>query len=261
MIIILMKYKTYKTKYYEFTPGWSGLNLTYHVADNDDYKPKAMLQIYLFWGCLFIYLPWHHYKKVEREKTLKELRKDKIKLLSDKNYKVKKVYNKKYYDGCESPTYGFYFYMNSIWFRLGNKSKSYDMPWALDWVRSSAMTKDGEWLHETKGNRNKDFWDKDKWKDILFYETHPYKYITKYGEIQECLATIRVEEREWRWKWFKWLKYPRKISRNIDVEFSEEMGARRGSWKGGTTGCGCQMKKNETPYDTLKRMELERKFD
>lgn len=254
------KYKTHKTKYFEFTPGWSGFNITYHVADNSDYKPKAMFQIYLFWGKLFIYLPWRHYKKVERQKTLKELRKNKLNIVADNNYKVKKVYDKVYYDDVETPTYGFYFYMNSIWLRLGNKSKSYDMPWCLDWVRTSALDKNGEWIHENKENRNHDFWDNEKWKDILFYEAHPYQYTTKNGEVQNCLATIRIEEREWRWKWFKWFKYFGHINKFIEIEFSEEVGERKNSYKGGCTGCNYIMKKGETWLDTLKRMEKDRKF-
>ena len=113
---------------------------------------------------------------------------------------------------------------------------------------------------ENSLNRYMNFYDKDKWQDILLYEIYPYKYITNSGEIQECLATIRVTEREWRWKWFNWLKYPRKICRDIDVEFSEEIGEKKGSWKGGCVGCAYQMKKGETPYQTLMRMEKERRF-
>ena len=56
--------KTYKTKWFEFTPDWSGFSLRYQLSGNYDTKP--VLQIYLIWGKIFLYMPWVHYKKVER---------------------------------------------------------------------------------------------------------------------------------------------------------------------------------------------------
>ena len=102
-----------------------------------------------------------------------------------------------------------------------------------------------------------------KYKDKLYSETHPYKYITTSNEIQECTATITVEEREWRWSWFryiKWIKFMKKIKKDINVEFSEDIGEKKGSWKGGVTGTNFKMLPNETPYEALKRMEKTRKF-
>lgn len=46
----------------------------------------------------------------------------------------------------------------------------------------------------------------------------------------------------------------------IDIEFSDEVGERTGSWKGGVLGCGFDMLPGERPVDALRRMELERKF-
>jgi len=249
--------KTIKNKYFEFTSGWCNPSLVYHVAGYHD--PKPMLQIYLFWGKLFIYLPWYHYEKVERKRTLKEQRCDKIKSLSDPNYKYKKRYKKmKYYD-CESPSYGVYYYMKQIGIHWGKKTKLYDTPWAFDWVRTSSMMKDGTWEHEIKGDR-KEFWDDNKWGDKRFQETHPYKYIKNDGTVQETTATIRVDEREWRLRYFKWFKLIRTVRRSIDVKFKDQLGERVGSYKGGTTGTGHDMLKGETPYQTLKRMEKNIRF-
>jgi len=83
----------------------------------------------------------------------------------------------------------------------------------------------------------------------------------------------------------KWFPTIRKKRKTIDVKFSYggpfkrfviiekqgfkipnskeetgEVGERTGEWKGGTTGCGYQMLPNETPLETLRRMEKERKF-
>jgi hypothetical protein len=103
------------------------------------------------------------------------------------------------------------------------------------------------------------------------------------GTIQQRFATVCVEEREWRWRWFQWLPFPRLKRKTLDVEFSYggpiyreilfekighplkhkqtgEVGERTGDWKGGTLGCGYTMEKGETPLETLRRMERERKF-
>lgn len=88
-------------------------------------------------------------------------------------------------------------------------------------------------------------------------ELHNYTYTLDSGEVQQVSATIKVEEREWRLLGLPW---PRRISRYIDVEFDDEVGEGRGSWKGGTIGCDYEMRDGETATDTLRRMELERRF-
>lgn len=133
-------------------------------------------------------------------------------------------------------------------------------PNAYEWVRTSTLLKNQMWLHETKGNR-KDWKYHKETEDILWKESHPYQYTLRDGEVQNVTATIGVSEREWRWRWFKWLPFPRRISKTIDVDFSEEVGEERGSWKGGTLGCGYEMLADETPVECLRRMEKERKFE
>jgi hypothetical protein len=46
-----------------------------------------------------------------------------------------------------------------------------------------------------------------------------------------------------------------------DKKITGEVGERTGSYKGGTLGCSHKMLKGETPLQTLRRMEKERKFD
>jgi hypothetical protein len=169
-------------------------------------------------------------------------------------------------DDAEYPQYGFYLYswdskgaaFNELVICRGYKSKFIHMPWRLDWVRTSNLKKDGTWEHETPGN-SKDFWD-NKWKDILWSKSYPYTYVLKSGKVQERTATLRVEEREWRPIWFKWTKLFRRVRKTINIDFSDEVGERTGSWKGGTTGCSYEMKHGELPVQTLRRMEKERKF-
>jgi hypothetical protein len=59
---------------------------------------------------------------------------------------------------------------------------------------------------------------------------------------------------------FRWLPFPRRIYQGISVEFDGEVGERTGSWKGGTIGCGYELRPNESPYACLERMMRERKF-
>ncbi len=148
---------------------------------------------------------------------------------------------------------------NHIWIRMPyGKSKTFYFPWAFDWFRTSLLLKDGTWEHEKKGKRE-EFWN-EKWDNIKFKEVHPYTYILKSGEKQERTATITVEEREWRRYYTPFTKLFNMVNKKIAVDFSDEVGERSGSWKGGTISCSFTMKKNETPLQCLRRMEAERTF-
>ena len=95
-----------------------------------------------------------------------------------------------------------------------------------------------------------------RWDKSDHTETHSYTYVLDSGEIQKRFATIRYEEMEWHRRWLPW----RKIWRGISVKFDNEVGARAGSWKGGTVGCSYEMLPGESPLQCLRRMERERKF-
>lgn len=174
-------------------------------------------------------------------------------------------------DDCEYPEYGFYFYnegrwmFDSFWLNLGWKNKCFHMPWEWDWVRTSVLLKDGKWDHDNKGNRigcpAKEYYDKNRWGDVIRYETFPYRYKLKNGDVQERLATVSTQELEWRWRGFRWSPWPRLVRRTINVEFNDEVGERTGSWKGGTTGCGWRILPTETPRQALMNMEIYRKFE
>src|ERR1700722_11616953 len=91
-------------------------------------------------------------------------------------------------------------------------------------------------------------------------ETHPYRYVCRDGKIQDDItATISVGEMEWRWRALRWLPWFGKVRRSIEVQFNNEVGERRGSWKGGCTGCGYEMRRDETPVECLRRMQRDRR--
>jgi hypothetical protein len=190
---------------------------------------------------------------------------------------------------CDPPRYGFYWFSHGKWWHLNAfvlckrlKTKHYYMPWSWEWVRTSKMKQDGTWLHDKYKGTRVNFYDR-VIEEQIWSETYPYTYVCKDGEVQQRLATIKVEEREWRWRWFTWFPFIRKVSRDISVDFSYggitpreiliekvghplkhkqsgEVGESAGSWKGGTLGCGYKMKPGESPLNTLRRMEKEREF-
>lgn len=173
-------------------------------------------------------------------------------------------FRNKWTDECDSPKWGIAIHNNTFWIYRGGKGNmnggnkwwTWDFPFLTrEWVRTSILLKDGTWEHEVKGNR-KQFYN-DDWKQKQ--KSWTYDYTDKYdGEVIPTI--IYVEEREWRRKWLKWTRLFNIVERNIDVHFSKECGSRKGSWKGGTLGCGYNLLPNEEPLDCLKRMEKERKF-
>lgn len=228
-------YTIYKNDWLEFCTGFRKLN--FKVAPAGYFDNRAQIDFSLGWGQFFISLPFIRSK----------------------------------YDECDPPRYGFYFYSEDSWYPTsfvwcwGRKVKFFHMPWDYDWVRTSVLRKDGEWEHETTqeklgGERNKRFRDKELWEGVFWKETHPYTYVLKNGTVQERTATIGVEEREWRPRWFKWTSLFKFVRKTISVEFNDEVGERTGSWKGGTLGCGYDLLPGETPLECLRRMEKERSF-
>lgn len=180
---------------------------------------------------------------------------------------IKLPFRNSWTDECDPPTWGIRCDSDMLFIYRGGKgnlnggNKWWTMyaPWMWTWVRTSALKKDGTWEHETPKN-NKNFY-REEWNDVLWSETHPYTYVLRSGEVQKRLATIKIEEREWKWYWFKWLNKPRRVQRTISIDFDGEVGERSGSWKGGTTGCGYELLVNETPLECLRRMEKERSFN
>lgn len=137
---------------------------------------------------------------------------------------------------CSGPTFGFKFFGDMLFLHWGKaQGKSTDP--------SAAIYMPWSWRHREH-------------KMLTAPETHPYTYVLRNGTVQSRAATIQVETRTWTRPWL-----PRRLfKRSIDVRFSDEVGERTGSWKGGTTGCGYDMLPGETPLTTLRRMEQERKF-
>jgi hypothetical protein len=181
--------------------------------------------------------------------------------------KLPKMFHREVRMGEMMASYGFswtfdkYNMGRDIHFNWGYRYKIIHMPWDYTHIRHDVLMANNEWRRVAKGHFN-DKGDEGRpwnWTD-KFQETHDYTYHLRNGEVQNRKATIGVEEREWRQKWLKWCPWFAKVSRTIDVRFDQEVGERTGSWKGGCTGCGYDLRKGESPLACLRRMEAERKF-
>ena len=211
--------------------GWKSPDVEISYNTSGYHYANAELHISLFgWHSLFR-LPWKHKNK-----------------------------NNWYID---DKRYGFYSFQHIIFFHFGHKTKSWELPFvtygnAYRWERYkgkpesyllSSCEKENWETHPAKtkyegGCQNPTCWTYDF--------TDPYD-----GEVIPC--KFWVEEMEWRPKWLKWTKRFAKTQRYIEVEFSKEMGSKKGTWKGGTVGVTYNMLPYEHPNETIQRMEKEYK--
>lgn len=153
----------------------------------------------------------------------------------------------------------------SIHFHWRRHTKIWTFPWC-DWMQvgHDVRRPDGSWAPfvgswECARPLDDGTFRPGKEPDLRHLESYPYRYMLRSGEVQQRTATIYVERRIRRLRWLRALPMG-KTSHAISVEFNDEVGERTGSWKGGTIGCGWELRPNETPRECLSRMESERKF-
>lgn len=94
------------------------------------------------------------------------------------------------------------------------------------------------------------------WK--LLEESCPHaRFSCEDFDGKPIVATTRLEEREWHagTGWFRWLSWfrRRKIHRSLDIEFSDEVGPEKGSWKGGTIGTSIEVLPGELHEAAFRR--------
>lgn len=154
---------------------------------------------------------------------------------------------------------------SSIHLNWGDRCKIVHLPWDRDWHRTSYLLKDATWAHDVRTDKHPDGFKRyEHYRQIReergWSEAYPYTYTLRSGEMQNRIATVSVEEREWRQRWLRWTGLFAMVRRTISVDFDGEVGERSGSWKGGTMGCGYTLNPGEAPLDCLRRMERERTF-
>ena len=188
-------------------------------------------------------------------------------------FMVRLPFKTKLKEGCDLPKYGFAVHNDTFWIYKGgyydesigqvqdrNSSWSWYLPffsYEFDghWVKD----KDGQWQMMQHKRHNPSGPEAYKFREsgMAYTEKHPYQYVLKRGEVQHRTATCTVEKRKWHRKWFPFLTKENTV---IDIEFSNEVGERSGTWKGGTLGCSYSLHPEENVLQCLRRMEIERKF-
>lgn len=144
---------------------------------------------------------------------------------------------------------------------LTTKSWSAFIPWQ-QWRfhRFSLYDTDGRefWTQlerKIKGGQNRaKAWDEQHKQEQLCPKV---SFKVKDFDGQELTVTTLIQEREWHFGegWFKWLSWFRKpmIRRVLDLQFSDEVGPDKGSWKGGLMGTSIDMLPNELHEAAFKR--------
>lgn len=145
--------------------------------------------------------------------------------------------------------------------QTGDSSTTQDWSWFLPWcqwrfVRKSYYGLDGE--HYGTEERPAHFNEPAYERNRQMQESCPtasFAFADFDGE--RLTAKTRIEEWEWRFGegWFKWLSLFRrpKVRRSLDIRFSGETGARKGSWKGGTIGHSMSMLPGELHEAAFRR--------
>ena len=139
------------------------------------------------------------------------------------------------------------------------QSWSKHLPWT-QWRHIRLSFFDGKGNHFwTEWDRPRGFALRDDWMARKAIEAACPSAVFEFDDYdgKRIRATCRVQEREWKFGtgWFKWLSLFRapRIRRSLDIEFSEEVGPEKGSWKGGTLGTGIQMEPGESPEQAFRR--------
>ena len=170
---------------------------------------------------------------------------------------------------CDPPQYGIAIHNDTFWVYLGGKGNmgggtkwwTWDLPFfTLNHVRHEVECNiDGQIKLVPAKSLETTGKDYIPLKDNKLVNIHKYDYTDSYDNmVIPCVYW--VEEREWRPKWLTWTSKFKKVRKYIEIEFSDEVGKKKGSWKGGCIGCSYDMLENETPEQCIKRMEKERKF-
>lgn len=144
--------------------------------------------------------------------------------------------------------YGFSFTYDGLHWHWGEKTKVYWYPWTWDHYRTAILRPDGTIWQDFSRLFGSDV-------PPALKEAHPYNYLMRDGTVQSCTATVYGNEMEWRLRCAKWLPWPRKVSRSINVSFSAALGPGVDTWKGGVLGTGYAWAPGESMQQALRTME------
>lgn len=139
------------------------------------------------------------------------------------------------------------------------KSWSTFLPWT-QWrhVRRSLFDEKGDHF-STEWDRPRGFKYRDVWGARTAVEEACPSVAFEFDDYdgKRIKAETRIEERQYKFGqgWFRWLCLFRRdrLHRSLKLEFSEEVGPEKGSWKGGTVGHGIEMLPGELHEEAFRR--------
>lgn len=161
------------------------------------------------------------------------------------------------WDGDNTKQYGITYFERSLHVHWG-RTKVYWLPWDWKIVRHDLLHMDGSLYYRNSYPIKKRSY---SWYEVLEMKESPFPksdvqtqvadyveltHYTKDGRKQVAKIRLVGEEREWRWRWFSWLPWPRQISRVVDCSSDVELGERAGSWKGGMMGWSAPLEKGQS---------------
>ena len=133
-------------------------------------------------------------------------------------------------------------YLKAPWYRWADKQRHEaqdgSFPLEKDLPQKEIAGRKHFFLHE--------------WDGAKVYRRR-FTYTTRYGKMQVAqLMAKRSRTRSvlYGLRWFPWAGHD---VDSLTIEFSEEMGSERGSWKGGVIGTSCSMQPGETVSAALDR--------
>jgi hypothetical protein len=144
-----------------------------------------------------------------------------------------------------------------------DKSWCKELPWlACTFVRHSLLNLQGLKLCDLPQGRISAKWEETE--RLRASQPKAYFLFRDYDgeQIKVCCD---VEEREWHrgrgtFSWLRWFSKPL-IRRSLNLNFSAEVGKKKGSWKGGTLGHGTKIEAGESASAAFIRYCAEQKLE
>lgn len=236
------------------TPNWQNhIRLEFSSGNPDNDHPEPGITI-AFWKWYIQINCWMPFKPIEKKvkatfwdaATIERMGRDWYINYTERRYGFYVC------DGHFNVNYGRYTHDSST-----EQRWSMFLPWT-QWrhVRHTMYNIDGsvffEELEDKKGQK-KDWMEWHQARDNL--PKVCFRFADYDGEIIE--VETFAEERQWKFGtgWFKWLSWFRKdlVKRSLDLDFTKEVGKRKGSWKGGTLGHSVDLGPNELYETAFKR--------
>lgn len=116
----------------------------------------------------------------------------------------------------------------------------------------------------TAEERREYFFELYEYEKLAKEECPKMYYAVKDFDGEQVDVEAIVVEREWKKGkgWFKWLSLfvPKKQARYLEMDFSKEIGPKKGSWKGGTISCSIVMEDNENHDEAFLRFMKQEKM-